>query len=64
MKNGKVIMGIVAAILIIGGIVLLIKLISGAFGLLGGFLNTVLGIALIIALIAIVAWMFWYAKKH
>ena len=64
MKNGKLIAGILTGIFLIGGIILLFKLLSGAFSLLGSFLNTILGIALILGLILIVIWMFRYAKKH
>ena len=54
---------ILAAILLIGGVILAVRLISGAFALVHGALNTVLGIVVILALLAIVAWMFAYAKK-
>ena len=64
MKNGKLIAGILTGIFLIGGIILLFKLLSGAFSLLGSFLNTILGIALSLGLILIVIWMFRYAKKH
>ncbi|MBR0199234.1 MAG: hypothetical protein IJQ42_03595 [Oscillospiraceae bacterium] len=55
---------ILAAILLIGGVILAVRLISGAFALVHGALNTVLGIVVILALLAIVAWMFAYARKH
>ncbi len=54
---------LLAALLIVGGIVLAVKLISGAFALVHGALDTVLGVVLILGLVAIVAWMFAYAKK-
>ena len=54
---------LLAALLIIGGVVLAVKLLSGALALVHGALNTVLGIVVLIALVAIVAWMFSYAKK-
>lgn len=60
-KNGGLIL---AALLLIGGVILAIRLISGAFALVHGALNTVLGIVVILALLAIVAWMFAYARKH
>ncbi len=53
-----------AAIVLIGALVLVFKLVTGAFALLGGMLDLVLGLAIVVALIAIVAWMFSYAKKH
>jgi len=63
--NIKIIGGLVlAAVLLIGGVILAVKLISGAFALVHGALNTILGIVVILALLAIVAWMFSYAKKH
>ena len=55
---------ILAAILLIGGVILAVRLISGAFALVHGALNTVLGIVVILALLAIVVWMFAYARKH
>ena len=55
---------ILAAILLIGGVILAVRLISGAFALVHGALNTVLGIVVILALLAIVAWMFAYARKN
>ena len=53
-----------ALAVVIGAVVLVIKLISGAFSLLSGLLNTILGLAVVVALIAIVIWMFRYAKKN
>ena len=38
-------------------------LLSGALALAHGILDTILGIVVILALVAIVAWMFAYAKK-
>ena len=54
---------ILALAVVIGGVVLAVKLISGAFALVHGALDTVLGVVLILGLIAIVAWMFAYAKR-
>ena len=54
----------VTVILIIAAIIFLtVKLITGAFQLASGALNTVLGIIIIIVLLLIVIWMFYYAKK-
>ncbi len=62
--NAKKIGGLILALaIIIGVLVLAVKLISGAFALVHGALDTVLGVVLILGLIAIVAWMFAYAKK-
>ena len=58
-----VLLGIAAA-LVIGAIILLIKLVSGAFALIGGAFNAIIGIAVVLALIVIVIWMFLYAKKN
>ena len=54
---------VLAALLIIGGVILAVKLISGALALVHGLLNTILGVVVILALVAIVIWMFRYAKK-
>ena len=62
--NAKKIGGLLIALaLVIGGIVLAVKLISGALALAHGALNTILGIVVILALVAIVIWMFAYAKR-
>ena len=53
---------VVLAVVIFVGM-LAVKLISGAVTLVGGLFNTVLGILLILGLIALVVWMFAYAKK-
>lgn len=52
-------LGAAVAALIAGG-VLAVKLVTG---IIGGLFNAVLGIVVVLALVAIVAWMFWYAKK-
>ncbi len=63
--NAKKIGGLILALaIIIGVLVLAVKLISGAFALAHGALDTVLGVMLILGLVAIVAWMFAYAKKR
>ncbi len=64
MNAGKIAGIVVLAGLIIGALVLVIKLISGAVGIIGSFFNLILGLVVIIALIAIVIWMFSYAKKN
>lgn len=65
MKNlGKLLAVALVLAVGIGAVVLVIKLVSGAFSLIGGLLDAVLGIAVLIALAAIVIWMFRYAKKH
>lgn len=64
MKNGKtVILALITAAVILGIILLVTKLVGGAFSLLGGAVNAVLGIVIILVLAAIVLWMFSYAKR-
>ena len=63
MNAKKIGLLLVALALIIGGVILAAKLISGAIALVGGLFNTILGILVILALIAIVIWMFRYAKR-
>lgn len=63
MKAGKIIGAIIALLVVIGIIVLAVRLISGAFSLLGGLIDAVLGLAVFVALVAIVIWMFRYAAK-
>jgi hypothetical protein len=65
MKNGRSIaFALIAAAVILGILVLVTKLVGGAFSLLGGAVNAVLGIVIILALAAIVIWMFSYAKRR
>lgn len=63
MKAGKIIGAIIALLVVIGIVVLAVRLISGAFSLLGGLIDAVLGLAVVVALVAIVIWMFRYAAK-
>lgn len=63
MDMKKIGMYFLALALIIGGVILAVKLISGALALVGGLFNTILGLLVIVALIAIVIWMFRYAAK-
>lgn len=58
MKAGKIIGAIIALLVVIGIVVLAVRLISGAFSLLGGLIDAVLGLAVVVALVAIVIWMF------
>ena len=53
-----------AIVLVVGVLILAVKLISSGLALAHGVLNTILGVVLILALVAIVAWMFSYAKKR
>lgn len=63
MKAGKIIGVLIALLAAVGIIVLAVKLISGAFSLLGGLIDAVLGLGVVVALVAIVIWMFKYAAK-
>ena len=64
MNNKKIVYAALAALIAIALIVLLIKIVSGAFTLLNGTFNTIIGLIVIIALVVIVIWMFRYASKH
>ena len=65
MKNlGKILAAVLVVAVAFGAVVLVIKLVSGAFSLLSGLINAVLGLAVVLALVAIVIWMFRYAKKN
>ncbi len=44
-------------------VVLLVKLIQGAAGIVGSVFNLILGVVVVVALLCIVVWMFAYAKK-
>ena len=57
--------GIILVILVIvGALTLGIKLISGAISLISGMFNTILGLAVIVALIVIVVWMLRFAARN
>lgn len=64
MNSKKLVYAILAAAVAIALVVLLVKIVSGAFGLLSGAVNAVLGIAVVAALVIIVIWMFAYAKRR
>ena len=64
MKNGKsLVLTLLAAAVVLGIIVLAIRLVGGAFSLLGGAVNAVLGIVVLLVLAALVIWMLSYAKR-
>ena len=42
----------------------LVKIISGAITLISGLFNVILGVIVVLAVIALVVWMFRYAAKH
>lgn len=61
MKIAFLIFGVIAAIAVVA---IILKLIAGAATIITGALNTVIALAVIIALIVIVVWMFSYARRH
>ena len=61
MKIAFLLFGLVAAVAVIA---IVLKLIAGAATIITGALNTVIALAVIIALIVIVVWMFSFAKRH
>ena len=61
MKIAFLLFGLVAAIAVIA---IVLKLIAGAATIITGALNTVIALAVIIALIVIVVWMFSFAKRR
>ena len=61
--NRKTIYAILTAIVALALVVLLIRVVSGAFSLLSGAVNAVLGVAVVLALVIIVIWMFRYASR-
>ena len=64
MNGKKLVYAILAAAAAIALAVLLGKIVSGAFGLLSGAVNAVLGIAVVAALVVLVVWMFAHARRH
>ncbi len=62
--NKKSLYVILAAAVVIGLLVLLIRIVSGAVSIVSGGFNAVLGLAVIAALVIIVIWMFAYARRH
>ena len=61
--NKKTIYAILTAIVALALVVLLIRVVSSAFSLLSGAVNAVLGVAVVLALVIIVIWMFRYAGR-
>ena len=64
MKIGKLLPVILVCFLAVFAVILVVKLIAGAASIITGAFNAILGLAVIIALVIIVVWMFGYAKKH
>lgn len=63
MKKSGIVLSVIAAFLAIAALVIIIKLIKGAFALAGGVLNTILGIVIVVAIVVIAIWMLRYASK-
>ena len=61
---GKYILYALAAAVVIGAIVLVVKLIGGAITIISGLFNVLLGVLVILAVAALVIWMFKYAARH
>ena len=62
--NKKLIYAILLAAVAVALVGLLIKVVSGALTLMGSAVNAALGIAVLVALVIIVVWMFLYARKR
>ena len=62
-QNKKVFDALVTAA-VVAAIVLVVKIISGAITLISGLFNVILGVIVVLAVIALVIWMFRYAAKH
>lgn len=59
----KGILTAVLAVVLIGALLLVLRLINGAIIVAESAFSTVLGIGVVIAMVLIVLWMFSYAKK-
>ncbi len=64
MKAGKILLIVAAAAVLIALVGLAVKIVTNLFGLVGGLLNAVLGLLVLLALAALVIWMFRYAAKN
>ena len=64
MNSKKLVYAILTAAVAIALVVLLVKIVSGAFGLLSGAVNAVLGIVVVAALVMNDLWMFSYARRR
>ena len=60
----KILLIALAVFVAVGAVSLIFKLLSGAEGIIAGAINAVLGLAVIVALILIVVWMFSYARRN
>ena len=60
----KILLIALAVFVAVGATSLIFKLLSGAVGIIAGAINAVLGLAVIVALILIVVWMFSYARRN
>ena len=64
MNSKKLVYAILTAAVAIALVVLLVKIVSGAFGLLSGAVTAVLGIVGVAALGMSVLWRFSYASRR
>lgn len=62
-KSRKILSACIGIAFLILVAVVAVKIIKGTFALVGSVLNAILGIAVILGLIAIVIFMFLYAKR-
>ena len=60
-KNTGLIVGLVLAAVVV--IFLIYKLVAGLLGLVAGAIDVVIGLVVILALAALVIWMFAYARR-
>lgn len=64
MKKKSIVFTVISAAVLIAGVILAVKLLRGAVTIVSGAFNAILGIAVILALLLIILWMFRYARKH
>lgn len=57
----RIVLAVAVLALVVGVAVFAVRLVSG---LISGAFNLILGVVVVIAMLAIVAWMFWYAARN
>lgn len=60
-KIVRIVLAVALLALVVGAVVFVVNLIKG---LVGGVFNLILGVVTVLAMAAIVAWMFWYAAHN
>lgn len=60
-KIVRIVLAVALLALVVGAVVFVVNLIKG---LVGGVFNLILGVVTVLAMAAIVAWMFWYAARN